>query len=200
MTRVQAMGLLGALTLWTGCLWLFWSSGGQHAAAERAPASDPNAERWLMLQDELGSLHQDVRALADALGKNLEALDANLRADQDEHASALELQLEAWRAEVGSRTVVSSSPDRLDDLLREFAKLRALLQHAAPGLAVQPVLLPEPMSAAATPVETQPTPSETPVASTATEHKERRFLRQHGEAFAAYQRRVPYILPGRTAA
>jgi protein-S-isoprenylcysteine O-methyltransferase Ste14 len=31
-------------------------------------------------------------------------------------------------------------------------------------------------------------------------HKERRFLHQHGEAFAAYRRRVPYMLPLRRGA
>jgi polyisoprenoid-binding protein YceI len=131
-----------ALSLWTGLGLVAWSSVARRVTD--TPSDESGAARateLAALADELGALHQDVRALASAMGTNLQTLNDALLASQDEHASALDLRLNALRDEVGSLTPSSSSRDELADLLRELGTLRdALRVSTVPGAPAQPVL------------------------------------------------------------
>lgn len=141
MKRTLAIVGAGALLLWTGLGLFAWSSVAQRvtviSSEEQSQADQQVEARVLALADELGALHQDVRALADAMGASLQSLSDGLLANQDEHAAALELQVAAWREEAGSRTA-SPSRDELAGLLRELETIKAaLVAPAVSGPAAQ---------------------------------------------------------------
>lgn len=163
MKRILIFLGAAAMLAWTGLGLLAWASVGQRvtvvssAADERATGPSEVA----VLGDRVTALHEDVRALAKAMGASLAGLHEELSASQDEHAAALEQRMDALRGEVASRAA-SPSPDGLDDLLREVAALRARLETApATDSAVRPVpsfAPPEPLVVAVAPegVEAQP--------------------------------------------
>jgi len=130
----------GALLAWTGLGVLAWQSVGQRVTVvtgEEA-AQDDQGARILALEDELGSLHQDVRALANAMGENLAALQEGLLAGQEEQAVEVQRRLAALRDEVGSK-LDSPSSKELADLRRELRELRDSLRvGTAPELAATP--------------------------------------------------------------
>lgn len=101
MKRILASVGVLALLAWTGLGLFVWSSAARRVTVayldEDVRARD-KAE-LLELKDELGALHQDVRALAGAMGENLQALNDALLAAQVEHAGALERQLAELREE-----------------------------------------------------------------------------------------------------
>ncbi|MSR62103.1 MAG: hypothetical protein EXS08_06640 [Planctomycetes bacterium] len=123
MKRLLATAGAVALLAWTGLGLIAWMNVAKRititsADAER-PAQPPS--ELLSLADEVGALHQDVRALAKGFGESLQALHDELAAKQDEHAAAIELQVAALRDEAGSRTTLSpSSADELAGLLRRL--------------------------------------------------------------------------------
>lgn len=172
----RTLALLGACALlaWTGLGLVAWGNVARrvtiHFQEDERDSGAPS--ELLALQDELGALHEDVRALARGFGESLQALNDGLLTSQDEHAAGLELRLAALRDEVGSRIPPSPSPDELADLLRELGTLRdALAASARPGSESQPV--PSPTSVAEEPHPVEPTapqitaaapaPSEAPV-------------------------------------
>src|SRR5262245_28316140 len=112
-TMRRMLVIVGVLALcaWTGLGLFAWSSIAGYA---RAPQDDPRARdaaEILALKDELGALRADVRALATAMGTNLQALQDAVLTAQAEHADALARQiaalLEATRA---ARAVAPDSP------------------------------------------------------------------------------------------
>lgn len=163
----RTLALLGACALlaWTGLGLVAWGNVARrvtiHFQEDERDSGAPS--ELLALQDELGALHEDVRALARGFGESLQALNDGLLASQDEHAAGLELRLAAWRDEVGSRIPPSPSPDELADLLRELEALRdALAASARPGSEPQPV--PSPTSVAEAPRPVEPTAPQVPSA------------------------------------
>ncbi len=156
----RALALLGAgaVLAWAGLGLVAWAMVGRGVTI-RFPQDEraQGPSELLALADELGVLHQDVRALAKGLGESLQALDDGLLARQDEFAAGLELRLAAMRDEVGSRTS-SPSSDELADLLRELGTLRdALAASTVPGSAAQPV--PSAPFVADAPAAESPTPA-----------------------------------------
>ncbi|NOT30416.1 MAG: YceI family protein [Planctomycetes bacterium] len=101
MKRILAIVGVLALLAWTGLGLFVWSSAARRVTVayldEDVRARD-KAE-LLELKDELGALHQDVRALAGAMGENLQALNDALLAAEAEHAGALEHQIADLREE-----------------------------------------------------------------------------------------------------
>jgi polyisoprenoid-binding protein YceI len=137
--RTLAIVGAGALLAWTGLGLVAWSSAARRVTVDFEDETSHAGERadTLALRDELGALHQDLRALATAMGENLQALQDGLLDSQDEHAAAMELRLAALRDEVGSRTS-SPSSDELADLVRELAALSdAVSASGASGSAAQ---------------------------------------------------------------
>jgi polyisoprenoid-binding protein YceI len=102
MKRLLAIVGFLALLAWTGLGLFAWSSAVQRVTVETLDEDARIQDRaeLLALQDELGALHQDVRALASAMGENLQALNDGLLAAQAEHAGALERQLAELRAAI----------------------------------------------------------------------------------------------------
>ncbi len=102
MKRLLAIVGFLALLAWTGLGLFAWSSAVQRVTVETLDEDARIQDRaeLLALRDELGALHQDVRALASAMGENLQALSDGLLAAQAEHADALERQLAELRAAI----------------------------------------------------------------------------------------------------
>ena len=123
----RTLSILGAgiLFLWTGLGLVAWSNVARRMAADSEPprAESQEAMRFSALADEVGTLHQDLRALAVAMGENLQALNDAVLTSQEEHAAAMTLQVAALRDEVGSLDD-SPSADELSDLLRGLEALR----------------------------------------------------------------------------
>ncbi len=161
--RTLAIVGAGALLAWTGLGLVAWSSAARRVTVDFEDESSHADERadTLALRDELGALHQDLRALATAMGENLQALQDGLLSSQDEHAAAIELRLAALRDEVGSRTS-SPSSDELADLVRELGALSdAVSASGASGSAAQFV----PPAPSVEPAVTEPAASEPLVAA-----------------------------------
>lgn len=119
MKRLLTVAGAVALLAWTGLGLAAWSSSVRRVTfttAEPDPSPEASPE-LLALADELGTLRQDVRALAEAMGTNLQALRDDLVRAQDENAAALGLRMAALRDEVGSRPSSSPSSETLADLL-----------------------------------------------------------------------------------
>lgn len=112
MKRTLAIVGAGALFLWTGLGLAAWASVARRVTVTSSDHESiaVDSPRLLALADEVGALHQDVRALARALGENLQALNEGLLASQDEHASTLELRMNALREEIGARTAGEAPP------------------------------------------------------------------------------------------
>lgn len=160
----RTLQLLGAvaLLLWTGLGFVAWSNVARRVTVvssdEEHATEEALGTRISTLADELAALHQDVRALAEAMGTNLQALHDGLLTHQDERADAIEFQVAALRDEAGSKTVPFPSPpeSELAGLRRELGALReTLAASAAPVPAGQLALSPEPVREAA-PVPPEP--------------------------------------------
>ncbi len=108
MKRTLAIVGAGALFLWTGLGLVAWASVARRVTVTSSDheSIDADTPRLLALADEVGALHQDVRALARALGENLRALNDGLLASQDEHASVVELRMNALRDQIGALAAV----------------------------------------------------------------------------------------------
>ena len=141
MKRLLTLVGAAAIGAWTLLGLLAWQSVGQRVTilSSDDPERPEGPSEVALLGDRVSALHEDVRALAQAMGAGLSGLHEELGASQDEHARALGARMDILRGEVASR-MASPSTDRLEDLLREVAALRASLA-AAPALAsaVQPV-------------------------------------------------------------
>lgn len=141
MKRIFTLVGVTTLVAWTGLGLLAWQTVAKRVTILSSDAeTSAGPSEVAVLSDRVDSLHMDVRALAKAMGEGLAGLHSELTASQDEHARALGNRMDALRGEVASQAL-SPSADRLDDLLRAVAALRARLE-AAPVLEapVQPVL------------------------------------------------------------
>jgi len=100
----RALTVVGflALLVWTGLGLFAWSSAARRVTIDFAEdeARERDAAELLVLKDELTALRQDVRALATALGENLQALQDAVLAAQAEHAAAFEREVAALREAV----------------------------------------------------------------------------------------------------
>lgn len=173
---------VGACLAWTGLGLVAWANVARRVTIQfedEARAVAPPSELFA-LADELGALHEDVRALARSLEHNLQALSDGLLASQDEQAAGLELRLAALRDEAGPRTPSSLPTDELAGLVRELTALRAALADAGASSAAQPVLTPEPSTLAATsapePATTLTVPAEEPTVAVPAPRARKSFL------------------------
>jgi len=163
----RTLALLGATALvaWTGIGLLAWMRVGQHvqvtfSEGEEHAQEDPEL---LALEDRIGTLDGDVRALAAALGENFEALATGIEAAQTERLERLESEVAHLRQELERRTAQEADPA----LARELAALRLRLEaldraETGPGSgaeAVDSVLL-TPVEVTA--LEIEPAPEQAP--------------------------------------
>lgn len=187
--RILVLAGVSALFLWT-LLGLFaWSSVAKQLSA--APVceehGEADAQRLIALADEVGALHQDVRALARAMGENFQALDDGLRASQGQHASALEQR-------------VTTLKDELADLLGELEGLRDAVRTAeASETPTQPATPSAPLLAGTTaPVPARPeSVAEVPAPATEAAKPRRSFLafQLPSDDFRFDERRTWSVLP-----
>lgn len=139
----------GALLLWTGLGAFAWSRVAERVtvvpAEEAKRAREQDEARLLALTDQLGLLHRDVRALADAMGANLQALNDGLLANQDDAADELADLLRELRT---LRDAVSASrvPESAT-LAVQVPLASAAPSEAAPALVNEPGLVNAPAPA-----------------------------------------------------
>jgi len=192
----KLLTVAGALALlaWTGLGLFAWANVGErvHVTIEEGEAAARTDPALAALADELAVLHADVRALAAALGPNLQGLHDELAAHVDERAAALERELVALKAELAA----APTPD----VAHELAALRAELAAHAGAAPAEPAPLasapaPEP---AATPevAPVDPSPVAAPPAP-AEPAKKKSFLafQLPSDDFRFDERRVWSVLP-----
>jgi len=160
---LQVLGGVG-LILWASLglfAWFRSNPGSSHAPD--GPEARAAEARLAALEDEIDSLHGDLRAMAEAMGTGLQTLHETLLAEREERElreheerAASEARKAALRDEVGSYAP-SPSSDELADLRRELQELRVALRARADSAPVaQLVPFPGDVMAAEEPVPPPP--------------------------------------------
>jgi polyisoprenoid-binding protein YceI/polyhydroxyalkanoate synthesis regulator phasin len=101
--RLLALFGLVALCAWTVLGLVAWNESREALAvlSEQNQANE-RAGELAALEERLDTLHEDVRALAMAMGSNLDAVSSDLATSQEEHTAVLTQRIDALRAEVAA--------------------------------------------------------------------------------------------------